>query len=275
MASSVPTIYNGIRGDAFKQLIIQLLKRGDVSDRIIDILTDDDSMKLYNIAFQHHSVDTENNYEYLEFLGDSIVNTCIVWYISRRFTHLSGSKGVKVLARLKINLISRKNFAECGQRINLWDYITCSDIVRSTCKRKVLEDVFEAFFGATTYLCDSKVYFNSGYCIVYSILANIFDELELSLKYEDLFDARTRIKELFDANKGLGNLQYDTVRDPHTNIFTVKVFLVKPQTDAATPPVRIFLGQGFANSKSDAVQSASQAAINILRTMGHQLRVDF
>ena len=267
------SLYHGIRGDAFKNLIVTILKRGQVSPEIIRVLTDDESMKLYSVAFTHVSMDIENNYEYLEFLGDSVVNTAIVWYISRRFKHLSGSKGVKILARLKINLVSKKNFAACGQRLNLWDYISCSDTIRATCKRKVLEDVFEAFFGATTYLMDNKVYYCSGYAIVYSILSNIFDELELSLKYEDLFDARTRIKELFDANKAIGTLVYDVDKDPQTNIFTIQAFLVKMQH--GPNPTRIFLGQGSANSKADATQVASQYAINMLRTMGIQFRVDF
>lgn len=257
--------YDGIRGDSFKNLLTIILKRGKINQQVIDTLLDEEGMKLYNIAFTHPSMDPDLNYEYLEFLGDSVVNTAIVWYISKRFTQLQGSRGVKVLARLKINLISKKSFADCAQRLNLWDYISCSEPVRNTNKKKVLEDVFEAFFGATTFLMEKKVYNCSGYAVVYAIVSSLFDEIDISLRYEDLFDARTRIKELFDCNKDLGKLEYDTIKDTN-NLFTSKAFLAKPNVAQ-----RIYLGIGSGNTKVDSIQNASQQAIHTLKTMGYEL----
>jgi dsRNA-specific ribonuclease len=259
-------MYKGIRGQSFKNLITTILKRGKVSQQIIDTLLDEEGMKLYEVAFTHPSTDSEENYEYLEFLGDSVVNTAIVWYIARRFKQLQGSKGVKVMARLKINLISKKSFAECAQRLNIWDYISCSETIRQTNKRKVLEDVFEAFFGATTFLMDNKVFHCSGYAVVYAIVASLFDEISISLKYEDLFDARTRIKELFDCNKDIGTLEYDTIKDSN-NVFTSKAHLVKHDS------TRVYLGVGTGNTKVDSIQIASQQAIYSLKIMGVQLAI--
>ena len=37
-----------------------------------------------------------------------------------------------------------------------------------------------------------------GYAIVYDILTDIFNEMPMSLAYEDLYDAKTRLKETFD-----------------------------------------------------------------------------
>lgn len=259
-------MYKGIRGQSFKNLITTILKRGKVSQQIIDMLLDEEGLKLYEVAFTHPSTDAEENYEYLEFLGDSVVNTAIVWYIARRFKQLQGSKGVKVMARLKINLISKKSFAECAQRLNIWDYISCSETIRQTNKRKVLEDVFEAFFGVTTFLMDSKVFHCSGYAVVYAIVASLFDEISISLKYEDLFDARTRIKELFDCNKDIGTLEYDTIKDSN-NVFTSKAYLVKHDS------TRVYLGVGTGNTKVDSIQVASQQAIYSLKVMGVQLPI--
>lgn len=259
-------MYKGIRGQSFKNLITTILKRGKVSQQIIDTLLDEEGLKLYEVAFTHPSTDSDENYEYLEFLGDSVVNTAIVWYIARRFKQLQGSKGVKVMARLKINLISKKSFAECAQRLNIWDYISCSETIRQTNKRKVLEDVFEAFFGATTFLMDNKVFHCSGYAVVYAIVASLFDEISISLKYEDLFDARTRIKELFDCNKDIGTLEYDTLKDSN-NVFTSKAYLVKHDS------TRVYLGVGTGNTKVDSIQIASQQAIYSLKVMGVQLPI--
>jgi len=263
---SADNMYNGIRDDSFKNLLTTILKRGKVSQQVIELLLDDEGMKLYDIAFTHPSIDMENNYEYLEFLGDSVVNTAIVWYIARRFKKLQGSNGVKVLARLKINLISKKSFADCAQRLRLWDYVSCSETVRMTNKKKVLEDVFEAFFGVTTFLMDNKIFNCSGYAVVYAIVSSLFDEIEISLRYEDLFDARTRIKEIFDCNKDLGKLEYITVKDVN-NLFTSKAMLVKPDGSQA------YLGIGTGNTKVDSIQNASEQAIYTLKTMGIQMTI--
>lgn len=256
-------MYNGIRDESFKNLLTAILKRGKITQEVLDLLLDEEGMKLYDIAFTHKSINPDINYEYFEFLGDSVVNSAIVWYISRRFQHLQGSKAVKIFARLKINLVSKKSFAVCAQRLKLWDYVSCSEPIRMTNKKKVLEDVFEAFFGVTTYLMDNKIFKCSGYAIVYTIVSSLFDEIDISLKYEDLFDARTRIKEMFDCNKGIGTLEYKTVKDID-NIFTSRAILIQPDT------TEVYLGSGTGNTKIDSIQNASEQAIYTLKTMGIQ-----
>ena len=260
-------IYRGIRGESFKNLLTTILKRGRLSNDVINKLMDEESMKLYDVAFTHSSVDNELNYEYLEFLGDGVINTAIVWYLSKRFSNLKGSKGVKVLARLKINLVSKKSFAKFATDLNLWDYISCSESIRATSKKKVLEDVFEALFGAITYLMDYKIFAASGYAVVYAIVSNLFDEMHISLKYESLFDARTRIKELFDHYKDIGELRYDTVKDSN-NIFQTRVFLDRPDG------IKVFLGSGHAPTKNDSIHNSSQQAINVLKTMGYNKQIN-
>lgn len=259
-------IYNGIRGESFKNLLTTILKRGKVNDSIIEKILDEEGIKLCEIAFTHPSVDNDVNYEYLEFLGDGVINTAIVWYISKRFPQLKGSKGVKILARLKINLISKKSFSKCAQNLNLWDYISCSETIRNTCKKKVMEDVFEALFGAITYLMDNKIFQSSGYAVVYAIVSNLFDEMNISLKYEDLFDARTRIKELFDFYKDIGELKYETVKD--NAVFYTEAYLIKPDG------TKVFLGNGNANTKGDSIHNASHYAINTLKTMGYDKKIN-
>lgn len=259
-------IYNGIRGESFKNLLITILKRGKVNDSIIEKILDEEGLKLCDTAFTHPSVDNDINYEYLEFLGDGVINTAIVWYISKRFPQLKGSKGVKILARLKINLISKKSFSKCAQNLNLWDYISCSETIRNTCKKKVMEDVFEALFGAITYLMDTKIFQSSGYAVVYAIVSNLFDEMNISLKYEDLFDARTRIKELFDFYKDIGELKYETTKD--NAVFFTEAYLIKPDG------TKVFLGNGNANTKGDSIHNASHYAINTLKTMGYDKKIN-
>jgi hypothetical protein len=123
--------------------------------------------------------------------------------------------------------------------------------------KSLLEDVFEAFLGATESIIDSCVEVGSGYKVIYSILENIFDDMDISLKYEDLYDAKTRIKETFDSNTSLGTLQYYETSTPDLKVKSeVRRYAHNGQKE--------ILGIGIASLKQDAQQ---EAAKNALRTL--------
>ena len=124
-------------------------------------------------------------------------------------------------------------------------------------KKKLLEDTFEAFIGVTELMIDEKIRHNVGYAIVYEILHSVFETVNISLKYEDLYDAKTRLKELFDLyNKGdsnIGTLQYEETKDLETRLTTSLVY------QKISPTHRVLLGQGVASLKADAQQRAASA----------------
>jgi dsRNA-specific ribonuclease len=155
-------------------------------------------MALYSRAFTHQSIDAEQNYEFLEILGDATCNKIVVWYIKDRFPVLQNTAGVKVIARLRINLVSKKNFSLLAEKLGFDDFISCEKEIKEQKGKSLLEDVFEAFFGATETLLDSIVHSGAGYGICFKILKSIFDDLPISLKYEDLYDPITRLKETLD-----------------------------------------------------------------------------
>ena len=134
-------IYQGVRGHEFTELIRKILNKGNLKKKYIDILTDEESMVVYSQAFTHSTANPVNNYEFFELLGDSIVNTAIVWYLSRRFPQLNCPTGVKVVARLKINLVSKKQLSDFGNQLGMWPYISADTETRETkmkptCKTK-------------------------------------------------------------------------------------------------------------------------------------------
>lgn len=188
----------GTRGEIFKAFIRQFLQRSQLKKKYLDELTNDESMKLYSDAFTHISIDADRNYEYLEILGDVTCNKSIVWYIKDRFPQLQNPEGVKVIARLRINLVSKKNFAMIAERLGFMDFISCDKEIKEQKGKSLLEDVFEAFFGATEILLDKMLGLGSGYGICFRILKSILDESMISLRYEDLYDSITRLKETFD-----------------------------------------------------------------------------
>ncbi len=82
------------------------------------------------------------SYQQLEFLGDSIINTCVVSYLVQKYPN----KDEGFLSKMKIKLIQTKQLARFCQDIELDKFIKISPNV--PLKMPILEDVFEAFIGA-------------------------------------------------------------------------------------------------------------------------------
>lgn len=262
-------ILYGVRGNEFKNFIGEILKLGKVNQKSIDLITDDDGMNLFSIAFTHPSADKENNYEYLEFLGDNMVNTSIVWYLNKRFPQLRGVKAVKIMTRLKIKLISKENLSSISAKMGMWKYVSASEKIKQRNMKSTLEDVFEAFFGAVSHIMDMKVREGTGYAVVYSIISALFDDIDISLKYEDLFDAKTRLKEIFEAFKNLGKLEKNTTnkeKENGCNICTMELYCILNGR-------KVLLGYGNAPLKIDAEQNASKHAIQKLEEMGYKKQI--
>lgn len=253
-------IIYGTRDAKFWQMIRSVIEKSGLKKEYIDkLLNDKYAQDMYNSVFTHFSADNEKNYEWLEILGDSTLNKCVVWYISKRFPELRCPEGVKIIARLKINLISKKTFAEIATKLNWWEFVTAEEEIKQTKKKKLMEDIFEAFFGATEMLIDSIVYPGSGYAICYRIVAMLFNELDISLSYESLYDPITRLKEVFDFFKDIGTFQFTSDKKDgyqHVNLLQV----LRGQ--------RIVIGFGIASLLDDAKQKACQRGLENLKSRG-------
>lgn len=188
-------------------LITKVLSLGDLKPEYIQVLLS--HMDEYRKAFTSESVDIYENYEVLEHLGDGIVNSFLSFYFFRRLPHLDCTSGVKILSRLKINYASSRSFADIAERLGFWPYIRASPEQKRTYKTKLLEDTLEAFIGVTVRILDAEFRVGVGYGIAYAILKGVFDTIEISLEYDDLYDSKSKIKEIFDAARGkLGMLDY-------------------------------------------------------------------
>lgn len=275
-------IFNAPRDKTFVDMLTSVLKRAKIKDEYISKILDKGGFDLYSQAFTHPTANENVNYETLEILGDSIVNCCIVWYLSRRFPQLNCPQGVKIIARLKINLVSKKMFAEFGMNLGLWDFVSADDETRSLRMKKTLEDVFEAFFGATQKLVDENIRMGVGYSICYDLIKSLFDEIDISLKYEDLYDAKTRLKETFDQygknivdeesgkimRYGIGQMKWENERID--KIQYVQVYRIQQNN----PKKKILIGKGSAALKPDAQQKAAEVALKTLARQGYVKDVD-
>lgn len=276
-------IYLGSRGSDFKALIVALLQKGNIKEKYIKILTDDDSMKIYGCAFTSELVDPANNYQVLEQVGDLTGNKFIVNYMYQRFPQLDCAEGVKVVARLRINYGAKESFCEIARKLGFWSFISATNDLRQRKMKPLLEDVFEAFLGATERIIDRRRCVGVGYAVVYAILKSIFDDMNISLRYEDLYDAKTRLKELFDLHEdNIGPLVYregkrgDMITT--STAFRVSGGKYQEKTDAngkvSLNKKRIIggtyikIGEGSAALKSDAQQNAAISALEVLNKQG-------
>lgn len=257
---SIVPLY-GKRGEEFRSFIRRALSFSHLQEHLYDLILTDEGLELYDQAFTHRTIHPQQNYEIFEFLGDVTVNKCIAWYLCKRFPHLMRPEGVKILTRIKSNLISKKSLASFAKQLHFWDFVSASTEIRTMKMDKTLEDVFEAFIAVTEILVDKLIKQGAGFCVCYRLISNLLDTREISLSYETLFDAKTRIKEIFDYfGSKLGTLKYEVKSLDRFHHISATVRLPDGEVK--------FLGKGSAPIKVDAEQKASEEAIKTLSIMG-------
>jgi len=248
--------YLGKRDDDFKNMLFNFLKKGNLKEAYIYDLVDH-GFNLFSSAFTSKTVNETENYEMLEQLGDSTANKFIPWYMYKKFPELRNTLGVKVVARLKINYASKMIFHKIGEQLNFWPFISASIEERQRNKKKLLEDCFEALIGATESLLDEKFRTGVGYAIIYEILENIFNTIHISLTYDDLFDPKTKLKELHDYFKNdIGNLTY--VEEKQNEFIVSKIEQTKGN-------IKRYIAIGQALITSDAQQKAAFNALEYFK----------
>lgn len=237
---------------------VVLTQRARLSPQYVMAITSPANMKELEVAFTHPSFESQSNYEFYEFLGDSTVNKCIVWYCKRRFTRLHNEKGVQKFSQLKANLVSKRTLSSLADKMNFWKYIRMSKETQQRDKRKVLEDVFEAFIGCLENIIDQTLNMHSGYGVCYTIISTVLDGVTISLKETDLKGPKTRLKEIFDKSKTLNNLVYEVKEDRiENNMFGV-------QAVGVINGRKVNMGFGRSNIKRQAEKKAAQESIKWL-----------
>ena len=295
-------IYYGSRSNDFRELIINLLKRGNLKEQYISVLTNSNGMAEYGKAFTAVTANSKDNMEILEQLGDLSANKFIVTYVYKRFPQIKCTEGLKIAARLRIVYGSKATFAPIAEKLGFWPFISAGVEgsketgrdkrlkYRNTHKKELLEDTLEAFIGCTETLLDNEYRIGVGYAVVYDILSSIFDELDISIKFEDLYDAITRLKETFDKFKSaIGTWYYIHTRESvGTEGFTqsiTKVYLIppnvkdKPKEIKDTNTNKIIekqaldgwqeIGCGVASNQDDSSQRAAEQGIETLKKAGY------
>lgn len=219
------------------------------------------SITEYQQIFTAPSINELYNYELYEHLGDATANDALVWYLYRRFPQLHCPTGVKVLARLKINYVSSESWSEIANDLGFWPFIKANYEERNSLekKQKLLEDVFEAFIGLTKDILDTKFTPGVGNGIIYTFIETLFSTKDISLQSEDLFDAKTKLKELFDLpyiREHFGIIKYYH-KDGKTELYFEKNNL------------KNLYGTGYGNTHVAQEKDAANQALKSLKEKGY------
>lgn len=245
---------------SFVGFISNLISSCGLDSHLTSILVDPLSVQLFQKAFTHVSFDSANHYEVYEQLGDITVNKFLVWYFHHRLSKYGGmfhsTLGVKIVARLRIKYGSKQQLSEIADRLGFWNHIRITETVSVGKRLSILEDVFEAFIGVTEFIVDSRICVGLGYVVCYRILKALFDPMLIDITYEALFDAKTRLKELFDVHRDiLGALQFEYDKVQGESVSQVTIYRV-----LENKKIQIAKGRSAIN-RALAEQEASEEAL--------------
>ena len=163
--------------------ILNIMKTLNIKDFKIN------NLSLYQISFIHksycHMADyeeyenikndlplQEKSYETMEFLGDSILSSCISSYLYERFYKIYG-ENEGFLTKIRTRIVCGENLAKLSNELNFNKHLIISKHIEDNCNgrnnKNILEDVFEAFIGA--------IYLDNNYEFVEKIIIKIIEEL--------------------------------------------------------------------------------------------------
>jgi len=254
--------------DLTKDFLTKVLKTANLEDRYVSVLVS--RIDMYQTAFTSPLVDSMNNYELYEILGDSTANEALVWYFHGRFSQLRKPSCVKTLARLKIKYSSSDTYSSFAEKLGFWPYIKASDEEKYSKekKQKLLEDVFEAFIGVTKLISIEKFnYMGVGNQIVYNIIESLLINEDVPLSDEDLHDAKTRLKEFFDkasTQTRFGRVVYTTKDGDSENTRYTILSFVKNN-------ISTVISKGYGITKIAQEKDAASKALDYLKNIGENV----
>ena len=202
-------------------------------------------------VFTHSSWASERtlSYERLEFLGDSILGTCISTEIYKRYPDYSEGD----LAKVRAYVVSRSTCAVVGAELGLSHRLVKSaegadavNVAQLAENSNVLSAVVEALIGA--------LYLQMGLDAILDAVVEAFDE-HIAYAASEHVDFKTVLQEEV-AKVGL-EVNYGVVAiegPPHARLFTSEVVL-----DGEV------LGSGSGRTKKVSQQEAAKEALDVLR----------
>jgi len=198
-------------------------------------------------ALTHRSHGSDN-YERLEFLGDSLLGFIIADTICERFPDADEGQ----LTRLRANLVRQETLAELGRELDLGRYLILGPGALKSGDQgrdSVLSDVVEAIIGV--------IYLDGGMLPCRQFVTRIFaDRLALCEPHKILKDPKTRLQEFLQQQSQ--KLPEYTILDisgpPHKQSFKVQCLIAEGK--------QVFCGRGASRRKAE--QDSAEKALRAI-----------
>lgn len=188
--------------------------------------------QLLKLALTHSSIDNKNNYERLEFIGDSILNFIISEYLFKHFKDDRES----LLTIKRTQLINKKYLAKISRRMEFKEHIIIQNDIKIS--DRIYCNIFEAIIGAI-YIDSNNL--KTTKKIILSIVVNS------NFEFQDIIDYKGELINYY--NKKIINIfKIKTKKILNSNQFVSFVILNNNYF------------YGFAGNKLDAEQRASLIA---------------
>ncbi len=275
------------RSPEFKQFIVSLLRRLDLTARHVEVFTDEESMEEFSKAFTHRTYSRTFNYEQYEFLGDTVVNDAVAFYISQTFPEI---QNVAWMTRIKHTLISKKYLANLAYQAGFLNHIRFGELQgvvaaagranaalpASSSKEllSLLEDCFEAFIGCLREVVNRRSSHHAGCVVARLMVTSFINKNDVPTAYDDIFDAKSRLKEVYDkyhwgfsvraaGQPGCMSASMVVSREPN-GATRVRVFGFPLGTKQRLPQNRYLLCTSLGPSKDTAQQIGAKTALGVL-----------
>lgn len=230
----------------------------------------DDVFPLWMKAFTHETFDKGFNYEEMEKIGDSFLKLAFDDYIIRKFPSIKKNV-ISALNQEYMSKKTQKDFAKM-EGFGLPGIIRAHEMIITT---HILEDVFEAFFGAL-FEVSKKIhgpgaaYLNSSNYLN-QFLNRIKFDLEKTMEWEGGAPSQIKVilnkigfpvenleREITQVIQNVDGFQIDVVFPPAV----VQLFA---NNGVKIPPK---IGTGYATTKNNALRQAYETAYRNMLEMG-------
>ena len=196
--------------------------------------------ELLNIALTHSSYSNEcggENYERLEFLGDSVLQLIMSEYFYKNNNYSEGE-----MSKIRASFVCENALYEYSKKINLIDNIKVGHGLEHEINETIIADVFEAVLAV--------IYLDKGYFVARDYIYKVVIPyvLEKRVFYSDY---KSHLQEMVQTEKkSLEYILIDESGPAHDKRFKVSVLV-----DG------IIFGTGIGKSKKEAEQNAAKDAI--------------
>lgn len=205
-------------------------------------------MRLYNTAFSHSSYANEhkakNDYERLEFLGDSVVDLVVADYLYSCKVENEGE-----MTKVRASYVCENALYEYSTNLGLNKYIKVGhgeEREGGKYKKAIVADIFEALIGA--------IYIDLGYATARKVVLNVIVPYIENPDIVFFSDYKSALQEYVQTEQK--SVYYELVEEvgpAHDKMFTVVAKIDN-----------IAYGTGMGSSKKEAEQEAAKESLKKL-----------